>query len=325
MLLFRLLLLLPIWVSYQSQALTKVEDVLYVYPKVSILEASESVMVKHIFRNMEKYAELKSIQNKVVTFSSDMMGQAKDLGWVDKKLLLTAVKQQYPQLNPYIVHGPQRIFVRWVGQYYDQKALLDKAKLAINNALPTLVRHVNIQYLGNMKNLLVAKKDRFELSLVNQSGVIPLRCGLRLTTYGVEKTRSRVLWFNVFFETPVKVLKDAVLAKMEYEKAVFVEQWLSNKDIKGAKLANMHKAMRFTASHAAGTLVTESMLEPIPAVDYGANIQVLAKFGAIVIRTKALAMETANIGDLVRVESLSSGEHYSARVIDYGLAEAVGF
>lgn len=80
--------------------------------------------------------------------------------------------------------------------------------------------------------------------------------------------------------------------------------------------------LRATRPLAAGTVLTDSMVEFIPVILRGAQIQIVAATPAIHVSAPGVALEDGRVGQLIRVENSTSGQVIRARVVAPGRVEA---
>ena len=71
----------------------------------------------------------------------------------------------------------------------------------------------------------------------------------------------------------------------------------------------------------AGTPIAARDLKSVPLVDRGDMVRVVARVGGVVASTVGKSMETAGIGDLVRVENLNSGRMLTGILQEGGVVE----
>lgn len=80
--------------------------------------------------------------------------------------------------------------------------------------------------------------------------------------------------------------------------------------------------LRATRPLTAGTVLTESMVEFIPVIARGAQVQIIAGTPGIHVSAPGVALEDGRIGQVIRVENSASGQVIRARVIAPGRVEA---
>lgn len=80
---------------------------------------------------------------------------------------------------------------------------------------------------------------------------------------------------------------------------------------------------RVTRPLAAGTVLTESMVETVPLVARGAPVQIVAAGAHVFVSAPGVALEDGRLGDVIQVRNSSSGQIIRARVAGADLVEVV--
>jgi flagella basal body P-ring formation protein FlgA len=70
-----------------------------------------------------------------------------------------------------------------------------------------------------------------------------------------------------------------------------------------------------------GTVLTESMFEPVPMISRGSTVTLLLRIRSVLIRTKAVLLDDAGFGDTVLVQRVGTGEKLKATVVDENTVE----
>ncbi|MBO8142171.1 MAG: flagellar basal body P-ring formation protein FlgA [Firmicutes bacterium] len=83
------------------------------------------------------------------------------------------------------------------------------------------------------------------------------------------------------------------------------------------------EGLRATRPLAPGTVLTEAMVEPVPAVWRGKPVEIVARLGPVEVRAPGVALEDGRPGDIVRVENDASGQVLQALVVDGETVEAL--
>ena len=70
-----------------------------------------------------------------------------------------------------------------------------------------------------------------------------------------------------------------------------------------------------------GTVLRESMLEPLPVIQRGKHITLKLITGHVVLTTDAVALEDGPRGGIIAISKLNSKDRFQAKVVDEGTVE----
>lgn len=90
-----------------------------------------------------------------------------------------------------------------------------------------------------------------------------------------------------------------------------------------AVLGDGAAALRATRPLMPGTLITDAMVETTPVVLRGAQVQIVAETTRIHVAAPGVALEDGRIGEVIRVQNISSGQVVRARVVAADRVEAI--
>jgi flagella basal body P-ring formation protein FlgA len=134
--------------------------------------------------------------------------------------------------------------------------------------------------------------------------------------------RSLPVWFRVSAWTEVLTVAEAierhhVIGADDLRRATLDVAALGAAPLRDAADAI---GLRLRRALAAGAALASADLEPAPAVQQGAAVEVLAQSGRVSLRVKAVALADADVDQRVAVRSPSSGARYVVTVVGPGAA-----
>lgn len=217
-----------------------------------------------------------------------------------------------------LVGAPSVRVVR-IDRYQDAASLI---KLAENSLLNWLEQHTlqaSVRYLGSDQ---VRVPEGAAIGVRVESQALSTRMCVWLDVRDEDTLAASIpLWFAVDAEIFAYLIANDVKAGTIFKNQVIVKQRVSLSALRGKPVVDLlaWEDTRFKHDLPAQSVLVEELLQPVPAVHYGQKVQVKSTFGKIAVVTEALARSEADIGGRVQLQSLSTHEMYTGRVVDRGM------
>jgi len=213
--------------------------------------------------------------------------------------------------------GQARVTVRSTGVAFSGERLNQLAFEFLNQRLQADFRDYRIEAVSVPRDLLLPP------------GAVSVKARLRENAYF---TRRISVWVDIhvdgkFVQTlplwfALSIHQQVLVAAHDLERSEAVSARGLHKayvDITraGGRVVSELKSvsgMRLKQPLAAGSILTEEMLQPVPAVSSGQRVRVTAKVGNIQLNTRAIALSDGRLEQKIQVRNPDSGELYSVVV-----------
>lgn len=210
--------------------------------------------------------------------------------------------------------GPQSIHIKYKKNLRDGEIVVKQAKKYLSKKLAD-VKGLTIRHIGSEFPRVRSTGDLI-FSSRNSGASLSRRC----VWVSVDGGESVPLWFSVEGQIETFVLSTHVAAGSLVGTKTVVRDWVELKDIRGEPIDSLAelKNKRFSIDARAGRVITRSLIQASPAVAAGDRISVESRAGLVRISILGKALSEGEVGDDVRVKSLSNNEVFTAHVTGKG-------
>lgn len=248
-----------------------------------------------------------------------------DLGPINEtrqfgKAQLIARIAQIDELQRFDVVGPMNVRVNM-----PQESVNDKSDEVVAEAERYLLSHAQQHWPDAYRNIaLQLVSDRNQLDLNGISGwyfdashlnALRRRTQVWLVAERNGKEARVSLWFKATGEVKVWRAIDNLDAKNQAEQHLFAEGWADISQVDPIEVAEPSSALRLTVAIKHGDALQKHYLESVPAVQFGDQVRVMSEVGSVRVVTLAKVTRTADVGDRIMLESLSSEEKFEVIVV----------
>lgn len=298
----------------------KPDDIAYLYPQIGIHDGNH-LRLLDVVRVSDDLASELLLADKIVVLDETSLEQIRQTGVITKAQLAAYLNVQVKGFDRVKLIGPEKIRL----EFREKHQPVNEVKAL---ALSSIAAHLDarftkglvVEYVGPERSLYFNTNAQLIATVKVQTPALPKRVQVMFVESQGTRVRHRAVWFEVNYQLQVLALKGDVLAKQDLSYDQVVSVWKDNHDIAVDVITDASALkQRFIGDYQAGRIITASMLENIPAVDYGQQVAVAVNMGNVRIETRGIALQTAEIGDNISIESLSSGETFMAKVIDRGI------
>jgi len=234
-----------------------------------------------------------------------------------KILSLEDVKSMLPDSSEITFYGKECILIP-LNKKYSKEEILDSLEKEFHSKLGVSDKEAKIHYLGEEENLPAAGVELRWNNIPKR--VTPGQKIFSLDFY-VEKDRVYSKKLKFLVETPMttvvaarSISRNAKLTKDDFEVKTFYSADSIpdgfQKDISG-----------YTAIVAIteGSVIRKKQIREIHLVEKGAEVDVVYMKGALFVRGKGIAKNSANEGESVKVTSLSTNHLLTGKAMDKGV------
>lgn len=257
-----------------------------------------------------------------------IIGAAPRIGYVDKirKLdLLSRIERHLPGLQKNITwKGPEYCRVKRLGVTFEKQQVIKAAEKKLHHWLSQRYENFNLVHTGNHDDLYLPKGSVTIKPHLKEGVRLNKRMNVWVDIFvGGRHYQSLPVWFGVSVEAPVLVVtKDAKRGNKIIDNYVARDEVdiaaISGIPARGDDLDNK----RLTRNIKAGEVVTNEVLENIPAVTKGSRVSVEASAGSVVIRSVAIALDDGMVGEMIKVAKPNTKIEYTVKVIGKNLVTA---
>jgi flagellar basal body P-ring formation protein FlgA len=212
-------------------------------------------------------------------------------------------------------------------QRFDRQGYIDAAQLRLDGWLGERYDNFSAIPAGHYEDMpLPFGKVRLHAEVAKRERVSKRMCVWVDLLVDEQRYSSIPVWFGVSAKAQVYELKRPLSAGARLVPAMLQKNKRDLAYVSGAPVTELAviEGQRLIRDLPEGTVLTEEVLEPVPDVVKGQELQVRASVGKVVLTTVARALEDGNRGEPIRVERLDGSDNYIARVLDIGLAVVEG-
>jgi flagella basal body P-ring formation protein FlgA len=244
---------------------------------------------------------------------------------IDNREMIARLRD-VPELAALEIVGPQSLRLVAASDPQTTARILREAKEAlqshVDRAWPDRYRNLEIDFRGDRHSLTVSCDSSWSFDF-SDSRELRRRTPVWLVVNSGGRVQRTILWFKVEGEERVWQALGPLAAKTVARDSQFSRRWVSLDEISPGELAVPSQERRLTVPMPFGEVLTQRHLERIPDVEFGEDALVISRVGDVEIRSVATAMQTAFIGDTIKLQSKSSRQNFAARVVDRNSVEIV--
>ena len=214
--------------------------------------------------------------------------------------------------------------IRATGTSFPGEKLQATAERALAKALRSRFQQVELAVTKKPHDLILPDGD-IVLRVADLDGVKPGKRMAVWTDIEIDGHHYRTVpvWFSVTaWGRVISVNRDLehhhVLEEGDFAEAVADVAALSGMPVMDYSQLEGQRLLRPLSD---GAIVLEKYVEPAPMVQQGATVDVFAKAGRVVLRSKGVALSDGNLLQHIIISNPSSGEHYAAKVVGQGHVE----
>jgi len=305
-----------------ARAAPALDDLLILYPVIRFESGLDGAGTMALSKLGRIVTADKRLAESAAALQIPMTG-IPESGKVSRETLAKLIRQTRV-LAHFKVLGPEAIVIKSVASTAAVERLLleagDFLELYVASNWPQRYRNMSYRFVGHKNRIELDANSRWSFQ-TDALTVLERRTPLWVEVEEDGEKHRMSLWFAVTGE--VSVWRAAI--DLEPQTAVthqwFYRDWASLQEVNPAQLAAPTSELRLVSGLQGAAVLTSSVLEPIPAVEFGEQAQVIAQNGSIRIVTSATVMRSAMIGQRVTLKSHSSNEEFEALVIAPKLVE----
>lgn len=245
------------------------------------------------------------------------MGQAQA---VQRTEIARVIERHRPDLRGRIRwDGAQAVTLRSQGLRYDGRELLAAARGFLQERLAPDFERVELTPVGKIEDLYYPQGELSVTARLGQAALHKRMCvWLNLSVDG-RPYRSVPVWFAVQAYRPAWVAKSALAGQQAVSAQDVVQETREVAAFADAiPAAQGWTGMRLKRPLAAGEVLRQRDLEPVPAVIRAQDVRVRVAAGAVAVETQGKALADGHIGDRIKIAS-PRNEAYFGRVVGEGL------
>ena|GEM_PF-4497913 len=302
-----------------------IENTLVLYPSItpSIHDGRLEISLEQLARIIAPRDIRESLGEAVID-----LGAITESSQFSKAQLIARVAQ-IDELQTFDVVGPMVVRVN-----IPNESASDMGDALVAGAERYLMAHAEQQWPDAFRNIaLQLVSDRNQLDMhgitrwyfdASHLGAFRRRTQVWVLANRDGKETRIPLWFKVTGEAKVWRAIDDIDAKTPAQPHRFVESWAEISRVDPIDVAPPSAALRLTTPIKRGDVLQKNYLEPIPAVQFGDQVRVLSAVGSVRVMTLAKVTRTADVGDRIMLESLSSEEQFEVLVVGPDQVELAG-
>ena len=222
--------------------------------------------------------------------------------------------------------GAKVVRVTAAGESFDGTALLKVAEQALRETLQPRYGRIELAAVNEPRDLILPI-GRVELKAATQADTAPSKRMAVWIDIGIdgEHYRSIPVWYSVSaWASVISVNRD-----LEHHHRLEVAD-LSTVNMDVAGLGGLPvtdpeqlQGQRLVRPLQEGDVLLEKHFEPAPLVQRGTVVEVFAKSGRVVLRSKGVALSDGDLSERIVISNPKSGEHYAAVVVGQDHVEAL--
>jgi len=222
--------------------------------------------------------------------------------------------------------GSEVVRVTTAGESFDGATLLKVAEHSLREALQPHYARVELAPVKEPRDLILPI-GRVELKAVTQADTVPAK---RMAVWvdieiDAEHYRSIPVWYSVSaWASVISVNRDLGHHHL-LEMADLSEVTVDVAGLGGLPVTDPAEltGQRLVRPLFEGDVLLEKHVEPAPLVQRGSVVDVFAKSGRVVLRSKGVALSDGELSERIVISNPKSGEHYAAVVVGQGHVEAL--
>jgi flagella basal body P-ring formation protein FlgA len=217
--------------------------------------------------------------------------------------------------------GAKSVVINRESRIYQSSKYIELARSAIDSYLSKRCKDYSIKIVGEYRDVKLPYGDLHISTKVHSNGIIRKRMSVWLDIFvDNESYRSMLVWFSVDAYDNAWVIKDNLPAGYIIDESELRMQPV-NLTESNSRVLSVEKpilGMRLKLPVESGRVLTEDLIEPVPAVFSGQRVQVHATLRAIRVKTVAVALEDGDVGDWIHVRKPGENEKYIAQIVGSG-------
>ncbi len=302
--------------SIAASGVWAIENTLVLYPSITptVTDGRLAVPLERLARIIAPRERRDALANIEID-----LGLITDKSAYSKSKMIALVRQ-VADLEDFDIVGPMSIRVRMPKQVSNES--FDQQ---LSQARQYLAAYADEQWPGAYRNIvlqIVSERSQLDTADIEQwrFDASHLAAFRRRTQIWALSSRDGVdvripLWFKVSGEAKVWRSVADLDAKTVVATHHFIKSWAPISEVDPINLAQPNADQRLTIAIERGDVLQKPYLEPVPAVQFGEQIQVTSTVGSVRVLTLATVTRTANVGEYIMLESLSSEEQFEVLVV----------
>ncbi|MES9851142.1 MAG: flagellar basal body P-ring formation chaperone FlgA [Candidatus Thiodiazotropha sp. L084R] len=247
---------------------------------------------------------------------------------VSREAIAMRINRLLPGLSKKVTWtGTHLSLVQGSHHRFDKKTYVSSAQKHLNDWLGKLYDNYAIAPVGKYDDLqLPSGKVSLEAEIAKRDRVKKRMCVWIDLLVDDQQYNTVPVWFDVTVKTEVLELRHDFSAGDRLVQGMLHKQEHDLTTVSGTPVTDITilEGQRLIRDLPMGTVLTEEVIQPIPAVIKGQKVLVKTSVGNVTLTVRARALEDGNEGDPVRVERLDGRDSYMARVLGNGFAVVGG-